>query len=106
MEMFKRIKELFKPKLPNGKTYDLTEKKYYLGKIENNGRNLKVMGWGEAPRRGDYLILRYPNSFTETTRYQVESAHYFHGLDIGVLGMWEAETIFAPRAALQPKEDK
>lgn len=105
--VFQRIKNLFKqkPKLPEGETRDLTEKKYSLGRSTDNGRNLIVVGWGYVPTRGDYLILRHPESLTETTRYQVENANYYHGLDIGVLNMWRAETVFAPRYALQPKED-
>ena len=78
-------------------THDYTRRtwghNYSTTDVIDGGMRLRMAGWGEGIKAGDYLIL--PNG-DETTRYQVEKIKY----RMDPPDMWFADAVFAPRQAV------
>lgn len=76
------------------KTHDYTDRKwghdFGVHEVIDQGRKLKLFGWGKRILPGDYLIL--PNG-VHTTRYQVEDIIYENNPP----DMWWATVNFSPR---------
>jgi hypothetical protein len=65
---------------------------FAITEVYQNGKRLRITGWGHGLKEGHYLIL--PNKQTgRSTRYQIMSLGYYSA----PRDMWFADAEFAPR---------
>lgn len=77
------------------RTHDYTWRVWghdFIQTPKRDGMVLRMMGWGDGIKAGDYLLL--PNG-SRSTRYRIRGIRYFRDPP----DMWRAVAQFAPRPA-------
>lgn len=66
---------------------------YSILDVKDEGRKLKMSGWGVGIRTNDYIVIPNKEATNGETRYQIDSIRYCSDPP----DMWFADATWAPR---------